>query len=532
MTRQSTGTRVPPRRVPRPPQPYGGGERPAGLGTDTAPLRESIPLTSSTRIIEPANAPVEVTRPAVQSRRSDDSFEWPAVTDEIDLDAAVRAELEIDLQPEAFGRSDQFDWPTEERSPIDRSTSASKPTADHDPGLVGPGPGSSESSGRQTGTTILRDGPDLDPGVPGRLDVAERGSSLQLPPPATTGRHRRITDDAAGDDTLAGPLPITLDHFDPLPRRWPLSLLRTRIGKRSIAAFGAIVALAAGVVIVQSTIGDEDEQPFALQASAEVSPRLLGSGPPATTASEQNTTDDWTIVSSPADDLAYLRQQASRQVDTPETSQEPVDDGLVEPEIGPESSWVDSGNGVLVPDVLLRIRFCESTNNYQAANDGSSARGAYQFLSKSWDWYGHAATYGVAEAHLATPAQQDEAALATLQSEGTSPWAESRGCWADPGIDPRYAEAKPPAPPPTATTVAPTTTETTEAPESTTSEPPETTDTTEPESTTTIEDSTTEVPPTTEPSSTTTEASDTTSSSTDDSTSETTADEGSTTTDP
>ncbi len=125
-----------------------------------------------------------------------------------------------------------------------------------------------------------------------------------------------------------------------------------------------------------------------------------------------------------------------------------------EPTLPPESDWVDAGNGVAVPDLLLRIRFCESTNDYQAASRYSTARGAYQFLIGSWEWYGHAARFGVAEAHLATPAQQDQAALATLRAEGTGPWSESRPCWSDPDIDPRYATARPPTPtnPPATTT--------------------------------------------------------------------------------
>ncbi|MEL7155091.1 MAG: transglycosylase family protein [Actinomycetota bacterium] len=91
--------------------------------------------------------------------------------------------------------------------------------------------------------------------------------------------------------------------------------------------------------------------------------------------------------------------------------------------------YVDAGHGVFVPEVLLRIRFCESTDNYQAANPSSSARGAYQFLTGSWAGYGHADRYGVSQAHLATNAQQDEAALITWQRDGTRPWNASKSCW-------------------------------------------------------------------------------------------------------
>lgn len=116
-----------------------------------------------------------------------------------------------------------------------------------------------------------------------------------------------------------------------------------------------------------------------------------------------------------------------------------------EPEVAPEDQWVDAGNGVAVPDVLLRIRFCESTNNYRAAHSVSSARGAYQFLTGSWNWYGHAARYGVTTADQATPAQQDQAAVRTLRKSGTRPWLASRHCWASPSINPAYASIRPPA---------------------------------------------------------------------------------------
>lgn len=91
--------------------------------------------------------------------------------------------------------------------------------------------------------------------------------------------------------------------------------------------------------------------------------------------------------------------------------------------------WVDTGNGVMVPQVLIEIRWCESRGDYEAANPSSSARGGYQFLTGSWKAYGHKDRYGVSQAHLATPAQQDEAALITWERDGTRPWNASKSCW-------------------------------------------------------------------------------------------------------
>lgn len=179
-----------------------------------------------------------------------------------------------------------------------------------------------------------------------------------------------------------------------------------------------------------------------------------------------------------------------------------VPEGWVEPLVEPESEWIDGGNGVLLPDLLLRIRFCESTNNYNSSHVVSSARGAYQFLTMSWEWYGHAARYGVAAANLATPAQQDEAALLTFQQDGARPWAESRKCWDDRNIDSRYLTARPA---PSATTVPPAPTTTT--PGSTTATSDGATSTTAAGSTTSTSAGSTTTPsttPTTDDSTTTT----------------------------
>lgn len=112
---------------------------------------------------------------------------------------------------------------------------------------------------------------------------------------------------------------------------------------------------------------------------------------------------------------------------TTSTSRVATTAGTTDP--GNTDGWVDSGNGVMMPPVLLRVRKCESHDNYKAVNSSSGAGGAYQFLASSWRSYGYAAKYGVSRAELATPAQQDEAAVATWQRSGTSPWSPSRSCW-------------------------------------------------------------------------------------------------------
>ncbi len=141
----------------------------------------------------------------------------------------------------------------------------------------------------------------------------------------------------------------------------------------------------------------------------------------------------WAAFDDPANAIAAIAD-SEEHIALTGTLPPPVDLSSVsaastEPQTDIPAGWVDAGHGVFVPPILLEIRFCESRDDYQAANRRSSARGAYQFLKSSWAAYGHDERYGVSTADQAAPAQQDEAALITWQRDGTRPWFASRHCW-------------------------------------------------------------------------------------------------------
>ena len=78
---------------------------------------------------------------------------------------------------------------------------------------------------------------------------------------------------------------------------------------------------------------------------------------------------------------------------------------------------------VLTDDDLLRLRNCESTDNYQAVSPSGTYRGAYQFDQPTWD--------GVAERHFPW--------LVGLDPIDVEPWwqdAMTRALWSERGRQP------------------------------------------------------------------------------------------------
>lgn len=92
------------------------------------------------------------------------------------------------------------------------------------------------------------------------------------------------------------------------------------------------------------------------------------------------------------------------------------------------ASTASAATGSGAQSTLAAIKFCESSNNYQAQNPSSTASDAYQFLDTTWQ--GLSAAKGYSKAKYAPASVQDAAALELYNQAGTSPWAASSSCWA------------------------------------------------------------------------------------------------------
>lgn len=77
-----------------------------------------------------------------------------------------------------------------------------------------------------------------------------------------------------------------------------------------------------------------------------------------------------------------------------------------------------------LPALLLRIRRCESHDDYHAQNPRSTASGGWQILDSTWQRY-----KGYRRAVDAPRSVQDEKALTLYAQRDTEPWRASQGCW-------------------------------------------------------------------------------------------------------
>ena len=198
----------------------------------------------------------------------------------------------------------------------------------------------------------------------------------------------------------------------------------TRFTQRAESAKEATTTTAAPTTQAPTTRAPTTEAPTTTEASTTSADSGETTESTDTTAAETTgSTDSTDSTDTTGDETTSTETTPTTEAETTTTTAAPTTTTAA------GNGFVDAGHGVMVPPILLQIRYCESRDNYTAANPSSSARGAYQFLTGSWAGYGHRDRYGVSQAHLATPAQQDEAALITWQRDGTRPWNASRHCW-------------------------------------------------------------------------------------------------------
>lgn len=87
-----------------------------------------------------------------------------------------------------------------------------------------------------------------------------------------------------------------------------------------------------------------------------------------------------------------------------------------------------------LPPLLVRIRFCESTDNYNARNPErvywhgkyiGNASGGFQIVDDTWRSYNKKYKHAMD----APRAVQDDVATRLYADQGTGPWAASKSCW-------------------------------------------------------------------------------------------------------
>lgn len=89
-----------------------------------------------------------------------------------------------------------------------------------------------------------------------------------------------------------------------------------------------------------------------------------------------------------------------------------------------QQSELSKFNWVLSDEQLFRLRWCESTDNYNAISSSGTYRGAYQFSQSTWNYVAgiHYPQYVGWDPAFAPPQVQDAMARALWHMQGPAPW--------------------------------------------------------------------------------------------------------------
>jgi hypothetical protein len=85
---------------------------------------------------------------------------------------------------------------------------------------------------------------------------------------------------------------------------------------------------------------------------------------------------------------------------------------------------------IVLPTVLANIAKCESQNKAWAKNASSTASGRFQFIKKSWNYYGYE-LWGsdLVNKNVFDFDDNTELALYVYKRNGTRDWLASKHCW-------------------------------------------------------------------------------------------------------
>ncbi len=83
----------------------------------------------------------------------------------------------------------------------------------------------------------------------------------------------------------------------------------------------------------------------------------------------------------------------------------------------------------LEPSRMAKVVWCESRMKSDAKNPHSSARGLFQWLTGSWNYYGKQLWGSLKGKDPYNPIDNIDLAIYVIQKRGYQDWGSSKGCW-------------------------------------------------------------------------------------------------------